>query len=67
MADKNLDLILHKETNGQFRMYACRGEGKGCKRNRYLNRKKPCGDCVGPLDEKLTIAEVQERLAKGDA
>ena len=63
----DLDLILHKNDAGQFEMWACRGEGKGCKRNRFLKRKKPCDDCMGPLDEKLTLQETIDKLGKGDA
>jgi len=67
MTESKLDLILHKTEYNKFQMFACRGEGKGCKRNRFLKRKKPCRDCVGPLDEKLTIGEVQRILKRGDA
>lgn len=67
MAELNLDLILAKDAGGDMRMWACRGEGKGCERNRFLRRKKPCDDCMGPLDESLTLEQVEVMLKKGDA
>ena len=63
----NIDMILAKDENGKFALWACRGEGKGCPRNFYRKNKKPCEDCYGPLDENLTLAEVQEQLNRGDA
>lgn len=62
-----LDMILAKDEAGAFRLWACRGAGKGCARNHYRRQRKPCADCVGPLDETLTISEVQDLLARGDA
>lgn len=49
-----------------FRMWACRGEGKGCARNKYRNAKKHCDDCVPARDEE-TLGELQKRIAAGDA
>jgi hypothetical protein len=65
MAD--LSLVLAKHTSGEFRLWACRGEGKGCARNKYRKAQKPCDDCVGPLDEDLTVGQVAEMLKRGDA
>lgn len=62
-----LSMILKRDDGGTFRLWACRGQGKGCSRNRYRAQKTPCEDCVGPLDKELTLGEVQELLAKGDA
>ena len=67
MTESKLDLILHKDAQGKFGLWACRGEGKGCNRNKYRNTKAPCTDCVGPLPEDMTLGEVQEKLRKGDA
>ena len=67
MTEKKLEMILHKGADGKFSMYACRGAGKGCKRNVTRLRKTPCEDCWGPLDESMTVGEVHERLNKGDA
>jgi hypothetical protein len=62
-----LEMILHRNADGEFEVHACRGTGKGCKRNGYREKKTPCEDCWGPLDESMTLGEVQDRLAKGDA
>lgn len=61
----DLELILVKDGK-DFSLYACRGEGKGCKRNRYRISKKQCEDCKGPLPEDMTLEQVQRELAKGD-
>lgn len=44
-------------------MYACRGAGKGCRRNAFRDPKsqKICADCVPARDEE-TIGELMERL-----
>lgn len=64
-----LSLILYRKPDGAFGLWACRGAGKGCKRNSYRKdvSRKPCEDCVGPLPENLTLEQVQERLSRGDA
>lgn len=62
-----LDLILARKPDGKLALWACRGAGKGCARNRFRSRRAPCDDCFGPLPETLTLGEVQQRLARGDA
>lgn len=64
MAD--LQFILAKDARGALRMWGCRGEGRGCPRNRYRSAKKPCDDCV-LADERETLGEFQARLNRGDA
>jgi hypothetical protein len=64
---QELEMILAKNGVGKFDLWACRGEGKGCPRNKFRKRKKPCEDCVGPLPEHLTIGEVHQMLKRGDA
>jgi hypothetical protein len=59
--------ILYRLPSGKFVLWACRGEGKGCKRNRYRSSQKPCGDCLGPLPENWTLQQVIEHLNRGDA
>lgn len=66
-AEKKLELILHKNGRGSLDLWACRGAGRGCKRNSTRERKKLCDDCFGPLDPKMTIGQVHDRLQKGDA
>jgi hypothetical protein len=56
-------LFLDKELN-QFSLYACRGAGKGCKRNEFRDptSQKACEDCVLTRNTE-TIRELQDRLA----
>jgi len=61
-----LKLILARDREHQLRLWACRGNGRGCQRNRYRNGV-PCEDCAGPLPEHLTLSEVEEQLQLGDA
>ncbi len=63
----DLKLILAHDAAGAPQLWACRGEGKGCERNRYRKSLKPCADCLGPLPETMTLAEVYAKLSKGDA
>jgi hypothetical protein len=62
-----ISTILAKDEEGEFRLWACRGAGKGCDRNKYRRSVKPCDDCLGPLDENLTLDQVAARLKSGDA
>ncbi|MDE2103553.1 MAG: hypothetical protein KGL39_40310 [Patescibacteria group bacterium] len=66
----DLQMILERVAPGRdascFKMWACRGEGRGCTRNKYRNQKKHCDDCV-EAREKETLGELQERLSRGDA
>jgi hypothetical protein len=62
-----IDMILHRDGTGKFQLWACRGAGKGCDRNRYRKSKAPCPDCYGPLPPEMTIGEVHDRISKGDA
>jgi hypothetical protein len=64
MAD--LQFILDK-TTGDFKLWACRGEGKGCDRNKYRKQKVHCEDCYGPCPEDITLAELKAILDRGDA
>jgi len=67
MTDAELQMILVKNPQGVHQMWACRGAGKGCSRNKYRRRKTPCENCFGPLDETLTLEQVEARLRQGDA
>jgi hypothetical protein len=62
-----LKTILAKDATGKLRLWACRGEGKGCARNKYRRQQAPCADCFGPLEETMTLGEVADRLKQGDA
>lgn len=61
-----LERVKPGNTDDCFKMWACRGEGRGCSRNRYRKQKKHCADCV-MADEKETIGDLQRRLRRGDA
>lgn len=49
-----------------FAMWACRGEGRGCKRNKHRTKAKHCEDCL-PTNDNDTVGEIAERLKRGDA
>lgn len=61
-----LKMILARDHAGIFHLWACRGNGKGCNRNRF-RKSVPCDDCFGPLPETMTIGEVVDKLDRGDA
>lgn len=72
MSDKpNLQFIMEKlgagNGPGAFAFWACRGEGRGCARNKYRSRKKHCDDCVPAHDPNETLGALQERLKRGDS
>lgn len=49
-----------------FKLWVCRGEGRGCKRNRYRTTKKHCEDCYEPA-ETDTIEQVMQKMKRGNA
>lgn len=65
-----LQTILERVKPGKepecFVLWACRGEGRGCPRNKHRTRKTHCGDCVLVNDEE-TLEELVKRLNRGDA
>lgn len=63
----DLSMILHRDTDGKLKFWACRGEGRGCTRNKFRTSKAPCDDCVPAHNEHETIGELQRRLTRGDA
>lgn len=69
MIDK-MEFILERVAPGRlpscFKMYACRGEGKGCKRNSFRDKKIHCDDCLETNDAQ-TLGEIQELIKRGDA
>jgi len=67
MTEQKLELILHKDDDSSFSLYACRGQGKGCSRNKYRASKAKCEDCMGPLPEHWTLQQVIDKLKAGDA
>lgn len=65
-----LDAMLHKERDGTFAMYFCRGAGKCTKtlneRKKLSRKKRVCEDCVRG-DDKETLAHLVMRMNRGDA
>jgi hypothetical protein len=70
MSKPDLKMILERIAPGagahNFMLWACRGEGRGCKRNGYRARSVHCNDCI-PCDNNETVGDVQKRLERGDA
>lgn len=67
MASSELQTIMARDESGKLCLWACRGVGKGCERNKYRRQIKPCEDCFGPLDENMTLQQVVDRMKSGDA
>ena len=70
MSTPELSFILEKTGDGHstldFTLFACRGAGRGCKRNKYRQMKIHCPDCV-EANPTETLAKLKSRLARGDA
>lgn len=67
---KKLDATLHKERDGSFALYFCRGEGK-CTKSAYermkMSRKKQvCVDCIKGRDDQ-TLGDIDNQISRGDA
>ena len=62
-----LSLILDRDRAGTLQLWACRGVGKGCRRNTFRTTKARCDDCYGPLPNEMTLEQVQAQLERGDA
>ncbi|MDE2101676.1 MAG: hypothetical protein KGL39_30800 [Patescibacteria group bacterium] len=66
-----IKLIMEKvgggNTPADFMFWACRGEGRGCHRNKFRSRQKHCDDCVIADNPKETLGELQKRINRGDA
>lgn len=68
--DPKMSFILERVRSGDtldcFQLWLCRGEGKGCKRNKHRKSIVHCDDCVLG-DDKETLEELQKRVTRGDA
>lgn len=69
-ADEEMLFILEyvggpKDDPDSFKLYACRGEKKGCKKRR-LKLHRHCADCFLPSEDD-TLEEVKKKLMRGDA
>ena len=69
---KSLMMIMERVRPGHgvdcFRLWACRGAGRGCKRNLFRRRKVHCEDCVETRDgrDSETLGQLLERMVRGD-
>lgn len=65
-----LHAMLHKERDGTFALYFCRGPGKCTKtlteRKKLSRKKRVCEDCVRG-DENETLEHLAQRMNRGDA
>lgn len=63
----DLDFIMVRARDDSFQLFACRGAGKGCTRNRFRSTKAPCEDCLPADDPAETVMSFKARLSRGDA
>jgi hypothetical protein len=61
-----LSFIMEKRGK-KFMLFACRGVGRGCPRNKFRSRRVHCDDCVPADDENETLEHFKTRLERGDA
>lgn len=61
-----MERIRPGKTVDCFAMWVCRGEGRGCPRNKFRNQKKDCQDCVLAHDENETLGDLLKRVKRGD-
>lgn len=61
-----LERIHHTDEPSSFQLWACRGEGRGCRRNSFRTHKKHCEDCVLARDDE-TIQQLMTRIQRADA
>jgi hypothetical protein len=66
---ERLQLVLERVHPGNerhcFKLWACRGEGRGCNRNRFRETKVHCDDCVEARDEE-TIGQLIARMGRAN-
>ncbi len=71
MSEADIRFVMEKVGAGNgpdaFKFWACRGERRGCARNKYRSRKKHCEDCVPCENPNETLRELKARLDRGDA
>lgn len=70
MSKPDLTFIMERvgtgNTAADFVLFGCRGESKGCSRNKYRNSKVHCADCI-EADPNETLEQFKTRLERGDA
>lgn len=65
-APRKVDFIMEKTPGGELQLWGCRGEGKGCKRNKFRSARKHCQDCVLADNPEETLADFEKRLRLGN-
>lgn len=67
----DINFIMERVGSGNdvsdFRLFACRGAGRGCKRNLHRSKAKHCDDCVPADDPNETLQAFKARMQRGDA
>lgn len=68
MTARTLQSILYRKIDGSFALAFCRASPK-CQTDPKLQSlaKRPCPNCYIPPRDDMTLKEVAERIAKGDA
>lgn len=70
MPEAKLNATLHKEPDGTFALYFCRGEGKCTKtpyeRAKMSRKKQVCRDCIKGRDTD-TLGGIADQINRGDA
>lgn len=74
MSEQRLNLIMERIRPGKrpecFRLWACRGEHKGCTREQMRSKRgagRHCADCVPADDMQETLEHLVDRLNRGEA
>lgn len=63
-----LQMILWRDPKDQqLKLWACRGERKGCGRNKYRTSQRPCDECVPAHNKFETLGQLKARIERGDA
>lgn len=60
--EHRLSLVMEAHLGRQVEVWACRGEGRGCRRNGFRVNKVHCDDCLGPLPKGLTLEQVRNQI-----
>lgn len=64
-AELKIEMIM-ETVGGKAELWGCRGEGKGCTRNKYRARSKHCEDCLLADNPNETLEEFEKRLRRGN-
>lgn len=62
-----MERVAHDGLATDFALFACRGAGRGCPRNKFRSRKVHCDDCLKADNPNETLVDFKARLERGDA